>query len=226
VSEKPRLSSLDLWAAHERQCLLLLRRALTALAADCVSEAEDDLNRELYWHLVRANHEAARDGEPPLPPVTYEGRNPPSASDEERARREFKIPDFAWGLTDHLATDPRRSAKHFVIECKRLTRPVRRDWIYTKQYIVAGVLRFVREEHAYGKDMRSGAMVGYLQDILAADAIHAVNATAAREAIAALLVRQSNEDEVDLEHDLDRPFPESPFRLQHLWARVAPAPQR
>ncbi|MGB0096997.1 MAG: hypothetical protein WBP81_31210 [Solirubrobacteraceae bacterium] len=41
-----------------------------------------------------------------------------------------------------------------------------------------GVLRFIMLEHAYGKDMRGGAMVGYLQRITVDDAYDAVNAAA------------------------------------------------
>jgi hypothetical protein len=191
------------------------------LAAERVGEAEVDLNRRLYRCIIRASHAASvKDGAESLPVVVPEGKNPPSGSDAERAAREHKIPDFYWAYIDHLAADPDAAAKQFVVECKRLTAPTS-DWIYTKEYVMSGIARFISAEHGYGKDSLSGAMVGYLQEISLVDAHAEINKWASGESIPQLSVsRQAGDDSAELDHRLDRSFPESPFHLLHLWTRV------
>jgi hypothetical protein len=220
MSARPRLSSLDLWAAHERRCIELLRAGLSLLAADPGGESEPDLNRRLYRAIVRASHAAAGAGDAPPPVVVPEGRNPPAVSDRERAEREFKIPDFYWAYIDDLAPDPAAAAKQFVVECKRLTL-ASKDWVYTEEYVRSGIARFISLGHGYGMDMASGAMVGYLQEIRLDDALAEVNAHAHADSIPPLsLNARSGEDSADLDHHLTRSFPESPFHLLHLWVRV------
>ncbi len=51
-------------------------------------------------------------------PRLFEGRNPPVASDAERAAREHKIPDFYWAYIDHLAVNPLAAARQFVVDAK------------------------------------------------------------------------------------------------------------
>lgn len=216
---RPRLSSIR-WAEHERRCLMVLRAALTLLSEQTTGPGEDDINRDLYFCIRSATHAAAHDGAI-LPPVVYEGRNPPAASDERRASREYKVPDFYWSLTDDLA-EPTDSWKYFVIECKRLAPSERRDWVYTQQYVANGILRFISPGHAYGKDMEAGAMVGYLQSLSIADALADVNAHAAGSKVSELVLsRRDEERAADLEHRLERDFAVTPYRLSHLWVRVS-----
>jgi len=125
------------------------------------SVSEPDLNREFYFLLVTATQTARRHGMSLSPPVP-EGQNPPSADDAARAAREHKRPDFYWGLIDDLEPDPRRAARQFVVECKRLDVATR-GWIFTARYVSDGILRFINAYHGYGRDATSGAMVGYLQ---------------------------------------------------------------
>jgi len=202
----------------------VLRDALTLLSRKATAEREDDINRDLLFCIAEATHAASGNG-PALPPIVYEGRSPPSASDQARAAREFKVPDFQWGLTDHHATDPKAAFKHFVIECKRLAPSTRRDWVYTEQYVRNGILRFISPEHGYGKGMASGAMVGYLQGLSIDTAHTEINAHAAGERIPPLeFSARDGEEAADLEHRLDRPFEQAPYRLLHLWVRVNEAP--
>ncbi len=225
MNEGPRLTSLDLWGRYERLCIQLLRDALADLAAQPKGQNENDLNRGLYRAIVRASHSAARSGAIP-PVVVPEGRNPPAASDRERAEREFKIPDFYWAYVDPLMENPDDSAKQFVVECKRLTARTK-DWVYTREYVESGIARFIRPAHGYAKGMASGAMVGYLQQIPLDDALDEVNVCAAAAAIPQLAVTaRDGEAGAALDHDFVRPFPQSPFRLTHIWARVGKAPSR
>ena len=126
--------------------------------------------------------------------------------------------------TGHLSTphanDPDDAAKQFVVECKRLTKP----WaVYTREYVKSGIARFISAGHGYGKGMPSGAMVGYLQEIALNDALNRVNAVAVSDSIPPLFLQgRDAETSAELAHDLVRPYPEAPFHLMHLWARVGP----
>ena len=147
MREQPQLTSLDLWGEHEQLCNDLIRAALKELASQPVDRQENDLNRDLYFALIRASQKIARHRGPLATPV-YEGRNPPDPSDEERAEREFKIPDFQWGYVDHLANDIDIAARYFVVECKRLTSQTS---LSERRYVECGVNRFISPAHGYGK---------------------------------------------------------------------------
>lgn len=225
MNEGPALTSLGLWGRYERLCIQLLRDALADLAAEPTGQNENDLNRGLYRAIVRASHSAARSGATP-PVVVPEGRNPPAASDRERAEREFKIPDFYWAYVDPLMENPDECAKQFVVECKRLATRTK-DWVYTREYVESGIARFIRPAHGYAKGMASGAMVGYLQQIPLDVALDEVNVSADATAIPRLaMTARDGEAAADLDHELVRPFPQSPFRLAHVWARVDGTPLR
>ena len=218
MNHRPRLWALDLWSQHEALCLGLLRQALKDVASQAsVEHDEDTLNRELYRAIIRSSQSVAQRGEH-LPVVVPEGRNPPVSSDQERAEREFKIPDFYWAYIDPHASDPNDAAKQFVVECKRLTRP---PADYTREYVKSGIARFINVGHGYAKGVASGAMVGYLQHVVLDDAIHRINGIAEAEAIPPLnRGRRVNETRAEFDHDVTRPFPVSPFRLAHIWARM------
>lgn len=215
----PRLTSIDLWGRHERRCLQILREALAMLATYDDGDREVDLNRRLYRCIVAASHAIAQREQVELPVVVPEGRNPPSASDAERSTREHKIPDFYWAYIDHLADNPVAAARQFVVECKRLTVPSK-NWVYTEQYIKAGVVRFTSSDHGYGKAAPSGAMVGYLQEVMQLDqALLEVNAVATAEGLPTLTPRGDPAKIAELDHSLVRAFPDSPYHLLHLWLR-------
>lgn len=221
MSARPRLTSIDLWARHEQRCVEILRDAIALLDAGPRDEAEPDLNRRLYRAIIDVQVAQARRGAEQLSVVVPEGRNPPVASDEQRTAREHKIPDFYWAYVDHLALEPAAVARQFVVECKRLATPTK-SWDYIEQYVSAGVLRFAIEDHGYGKDTPSGAMVGYLQGVDADDALTGVNAHVDAVRIPRLEARRrSGNTSVELDHQFDRSFRDSPFLLMHLWMRVS-----
>ena len=221
MNRQPRLSSIDLWGDHERLCTELLRLALESLADQSPDTNENDLNRALYRAIIRLSHKAAHGGEY-IPPVVPEGRNPPASTDLERAKREFKIPDFYWAYIDPLVDDPDDASKQFVVECKRLTNPSAH---YVREYVDSGIARFINLGHGYGMGMKSGAIAGYLQDVLLDDALVRVNDVVQGNAIPSLVqTHRRGETGAEFEHIVVRAFPESPFRLIHIWGRIGPEP--
>jgi hypothetical protein len=208
--KQPLLSSVDLWARHERRCLEVLTVALARLSVPDPDETEDELNRRLYRCIAEAARAIERRDGIELPVVVPEGRNPPLASDSQRAAREFKRPDFYWAYHDHDGEEP---ARQLVVECKRLTRAASR-WIYTEQYVTAGITRFVTIDHGYGKEAPSGVMVGYLQSMDAETALAEVNDHLQTANLPHALAAHGHTGQLtQLEHLLQRGFPHSPFRL-------------
>lgn len=226
MTSSPRLvlSDLDLWGIHVARCTAVLQRALELMAASEPLPSpldETTLNRCLYWHILAAQRELGEAGLAPLAPVIPEGRNAPAANDVNRTARENKIPDFQWGLTDDQVADVRLSAKHFVVECKCLIEPRRADWIYTKQYVINGIKRFVTVDHGYGMDARDAAMIGYVRSISFEELLTTVDGHISDEGLPPLgELGRDEETSIELAHSLSRSFGESPIRLAHFWHRV------
>jgi hypothetical protein len=219
---QPKISQPMTWDRHVSLVLTVLVRALTILQSRVSNtESEISLNRELYFCLLEANEELHRyTGEAFNHQPTSEAKNPPDPDDEQRAKRENKIPDFFWGFIDHTSPDPRRGARNFYIECKRLLKPTRADWVFNENYIHHGVLRFVTEEHGYAKGEKEAAMVGYVQNMDFIDILAEVNKTATNASVPSLkgaIAGWNTDGTSRLEHELTRPFQISPFRLQHFW---------
>lgn len=218
MSGPPLLDSLGLWKHYEGIFLELLRQALTELADCPPEENEDELNRRLYKAIGRASHRIAQDVEG-LPGVLLTPRNPPAADDDERVEREYKEPDLIWPFIDSHAPDPEECSKHFVVECKRLTKPHSR---FAREYVVSGISRFRQASHGYAKGMPSGAMIGYLQQIEVDNAHQRINSHSQSRSIPPLVITErEGESRAHFEHGFERPFAASPFRLFHIWARVS-----
>ncbi len=220
--KQPRISAGQVWRNHERRVLRIFEGALELLRAeDNLDVCEDLLNRKLYFCVLKANAKQYRLGKGfdwlPL----FDGKNQPDANDKERATREHKRPDFQWGFVDHTEPNPERQGKHYIIECKRLGTPVSKAWVFNRNYVQQGILRFVCAEHGYGKSVSSGAIVGYIRSMLSADILSDVNVHATQARLPSITL--SRDGWVDggvsqLEQELDRPkVPPTPFSLRHLW---------
>jgi hypothetical protein len=161
----PSLKSRSFWAKREARCLAILEHALLSLREESnLPDAEVDLNRRLYFCLLQASRKL-HPNETIAP--TPECNNQPDVDDQARAIREQKRPDFQWIYLDKYEADPNRSSKQFVVECKRLGKPARIDWVLNANYVNHGVCRFKDAQWAYAKRFPSGAMVGYWQSMVA-----------------------------------------------------------
>ena len=206
-----------LWATREAKCLSIIKRALSMLReADDLTETEVELNRLLYFYLLTASRELYPDDV--IAPIT-ECNNQPDINDEARARREQKRPDFQWIYLDRYESDPQRSSKQFVVECKRLGEAPRSNWVLNVNYSEHGIRRFRDPEWAYAKHAPSGAMLGYWQSMEGIEVLREVNEGCHHRSIPNLmLVGSCSSNGISkFEHDLERPFQISPFKLHHLW---------
>ena len=213
----PHLTSLNLWAARQAKCFAILARALMNLRQfENLPETEVELNRRLYFCLLTATRELYPEDE--IAPVT-ECNNQPDPDDEARAKREQKRPDFQWVFLDRYESDPRRSSKQFVVECKRLGKALRPDWVFNLNYTNHGMVRFCDAEWAYAKRAPSGAMVGYWQNMDGNELLAEVHQGSRKTSLPDLnpVGGWSLGGVSWLEHTFDRSFEISPFKLHHLW---------
>lgn len=217
----PLITDLPLWERHEQRVLTILRSALQRLQAKGpLAGDERALNRELYGCILDVNAENQKSGGPWFDhPPSPEGENPPTP-DTEGTASERKIPDLQWGFIDHQSPDPRRGVRNFVIECKRLGSPSNSGQVFNELYATAGVRRFADPQYRYGKDVNSGAMVGYVQSLTPSAIIVQVNGALQRDRLPQLgLPTQTGGTLTEIDHVIHRSFEISPFRLFHLWIR-------
>jgi hypothetical protein len=180
------------------------------------ASSEIELNRQFYFCLLAATRELFPDEE--VAPVV-ECNNQPDPDDEARARREQKRPDIQWVYLDRYETDPQRSSKQFVVECKRLGTAPRSDWVLNTNYVSNGIARFREADWAYAKLSSSGAMVGYWQSMQPDDVLIEVNTECAKQSFPHLgpaggwVIGGTSR----FEHGFNRSFEVSPFTLHHFW---------
>ncbi len=218
----PILRSLRLWTKREVMCLAILERALRLLRTENpLPELEIDLNRRLYFCLLTTSSELYP--KDPVAPIS-ECNNQPDPDDISRAAREQKRPDFQWVYRDQYESDPQRSSKQFVVECKRLGKPCRPDWVFNLNYVRHGICRFRDPKWAYAKSFTSGAMVGYCQSMEPAQALKEVNEEAGQNSLPHIIpVGSPASHGQRLGHTFERSFPVSPFHLHHLWIDLRPS---
>jgi hypothetical protein len=219
----PHLLSQNFWKKHQDRCLLTVERALVLLRqTGNLPESEVDLNRLLHFCLLRASRELYPENE--IAPST-ECNNQPDPDDETRVKREQKRPDFQWIFLDRYEPDPLRSSRQFVVECKRLGMATRADWILNKNYTNHGIGRFRETEWAYAKGVSSGAIVGYWQSMEADDVLTEVHEESRAKSFPDMVLESAWKpgDVSRLQHDFERSFQGSPFRLHHLWVDLKAA---
>jgi hypothetical protein len=213
----PSLHSRGLWTSREAKCLSIIGEALKRLRdTPNLPETEVELNRHLYFCLLEASRDLYPEEE--IGPEV-ECNNQPDPDDQARAKREMKRPDFQWAYLDRYEESARHSSKQFVVECKRLGKARRADWVFNVNYVHDGIVRFKDPEWAYAKRFPSGAMVGYWQDMDAPDILSEVNREVRKKSLPDLIPADGwNVGGISrCEHTFERTFETSPFKLHHLW---------
>lgn len=218
----PLISGLPLWERHEQRVLAILHSALHLLRTKEPEGHEPKLNRDLYLCILRVNRENHASGGPvfDFPPI-LDGRNPPTPDTEDSAS-ERKLPDLSWRYIDHQEPDPHRSVRAFAIECKRLGSPSSSGWNFNLRYATDGVRRFTDPDSGYGRDVASGAMVGYVESLTFEQIVAEVNEVLTQFGVPPLALPPADGPLTEMDHSFARPFPISPFRLAHLWIDIRP----
>lgn len=218
---RPLITKTDIWKEIVIQSVEVFNDALLELRnKGHLPDSETLLNRELDFCLLESIRKKAEEGKVIDIAPMIDARNQPDPDDPPGAIREKKFPDFSIPYIDHAEPDARKSRRVFVIECKRLGKPVRSDWVFNENYVHHGIRRFITMEHGYAKNERFGAMVGYIQSMDFDDILAEVNAAADNATIPKLQKPGNGWNEKGTSHmdqTLNRPFPISPFQLSHLW---------
>lgn len=221
---RPHLSTIDSWANYETRILRVIVLALELLRnkkCDLTKKNEDKLNYELYFCMLEAVRKMGGADSGIDSPPAYECINQPLEDEDHLDVARKRRPDFQWGYIDHSEPDPRKSAKHYCVECKRLGTPTRVDRVFNQNYISNGVSRFVERKYNYGRASSSGTMIGYMQSMEAERILAEVNEEACNRSITALRLSREGwkrNGVSRLDHKFDRPrIVPSPFELRHFW---------
>lgn len=201
-----------------REALMVLCRK-PELPMDEYDLQRHSLNREFYFCL----REAYRKKKPQLlhQMPTYDAKNPPNEGDNIPTESERMRPDFYWDIIDHQAGED--FCEHrFVLECKRLGKPSSKSWKLNEKYVQNGIRRFITQPHEYGKGNDACGMVGYVQNMTFDEILKEVNLAITQNPEPISLLSPPNEGWEEkgvstMEHQLERSFPISPFRLKHFW---------
>jgi len=221
---RPRLSKIDSWANYETRILKVIVSALELLRSgkcDLTEKCEDELNYEFYFCMLEAVRELGGEDSGINAPPVYECTNQPLEEEELLDVSRKKRPDFQWGYIDHSERNPRKSAKYYYVECKRLGTPTRSDWVFNRNYVLHGVLRFVKPEWKYGRASSSGTMIGYIQSMEVKDILSGVNEEAFNNDIPPIELGSEGWEKKGvrrLEHEFNRPkVVPTHFTLRHFW---------
>ena len=215
---QPSIFQLTSWENYKHNIFIAIHEALLILLQEQnLPKIEDSpIQHSLNRHLAKVCFKKAIYlNRLPISRPTYNGENPPYKDDVERHLRENTKPDFAWSIIDHTA-DEENCERNFILECKRLgDQP-------SKNYVNKGIRRFIAQPHEYGKGDDSCGMIGYIQSMGFDDILQEINSAISQNSdpISSLPLPINGWQEngiSELEHDLERPFPVSPFRMCHFW---------
>jgi hypothetical protein len=223
---QPSLSNIKTWRNFEKYALEVLDLSLKMLREKpSLPEAEDlpngdNLNRQLCSCIHEVVYQWELEREEDLPFTLNLKRDQAKQPDFEKMEEfqdfERKKPDFQWTFTDRLDMSSSNSYfKNYDIECKRLGGSS-----FPKEYVINGVMRFIKKSHCYGQFTSSGVMIGYVQNLDFEAILDKVNNVASSNSLPKLLPASEswNKDVSRLDHKLDRlDIEPTPFDLRHLW---------
>ena len=210
------------WEEQAQFALGLVLLALEQLhsqrrSAPAFPEDEKEVSKELGLHLDRlVDRNGELNGYPTIPRPNYDGIQGRDADYDESREHEDKRPDIRFIIRD--AQDVNGSHKTLAFECKRLGLSASGHSL-NKEYVEKGIVRFCRQSHRYGAYSGWGVMIGYIQSSQHENILRQVNEHIQNNTLADLTLSDAGWQRVSsrLEHQLERPFEISPFRLVHLW---------
>ncbi len=155
---RPSLYSIDIWTHWENGILSFLIEALgelskVAIPTDDENTITDSLHKTVL--TIKFKRDKITFGS-----IVRQTQNQPiyavGVSENETSLR--KKPDLLWVFNDENATTPEKSQRYFTIECKCLSTEEK-----DKDYVEKGVSRFILNDWGYGRNEKSGAMIGYIK---------------------------------------------------------------
>ena len=187
---------------------------------ETLPQGEESINFELYWKCREIHLELIRAGKSIPFLIEFDSTNQPEPDDSNESRRLRKRPDFTCALVDAQATDYRQSQIRYTLECKRLGKAAG-NWVFTENYSEHGMLRFRQPDHSYAKGARSGAMIGYVQNMTDDELLKEVSQSAAQRGIPSLSKAAAawvarTVMQLD-QNPMTRDFDVIPIQLNHLW---------
>ena len=224
-SARPSLIQANLWRRRHAHYIAVIERALLLLREHTVLPVDErNLVRELYFKIITARRQLDPNGRFCSP--CFESQNPPDPDYECVQAFENKRPDIQWRHDDESAPDDRHREKSFVIECKRLGTTTAARWNFNEQYVIGGVMRFHSPDWRYGLHMSDGMMVAFVQSMDFVAILNILNSQLAKNELPLLILKGTFLDtEISrLNHELQRSFPNSPFRLSHHWLDIRDIP--
>ena len=166
-----------LWERHEQHVLNVFQLALLRLKKEKhLPKDEPTLNEILYVH-ARYVYCSLPYEQKPMSFVKRNSEIPPRRIEEVGERWTKKKPDFQWELINTQETNPEKAIKEYTIECKRLAEKTSAGRDFINEYVVNGIIRFISKEHRYGIGTISGAMIGYVQNLVHAEVLKQINLT-------------------------------------------------
>ena len=225
-ASRPSLIHQKLWQSRRKHYIAVFENALMLLRQRHDLPVDElGLVRELHFASVTARRTLDPTGLFRAP--VFEAQNLPNPDSDRPEAFEHKRPDIQWIHDDESAADDRHREKAFVIECKRLGQTTASRWNLNEQYVISGVHRFHSINWRYGLHMSEGMMIGFVQDMDMPSILGAVNAHIETTCLPHLKL----EDPFfvtgvsSLNHEFERAFSRSPFKLFHQWIDLRDIPK-
>ena len=212
-----RPSGKKIWEKHVKDYTEIFRRALIALSSLPKIDASEvaistQLNTLLQKECFKYNRE--------LPYPKYNLPIPPKAKGKNSVQEKTGQPDFTCCFKDGYAEAYDKSEFNFHIECKCLGLPNRSNWVFNKNYVNEGIMRFDHKDKCYGENAADGMMVGYIISMNTENICKEVNAELAKikRNFSPICFVPSSELLKETTQQLKRVvIAPSDFTLTHLW---------
>lgn len=229
---RPLISHGKTWAKFEKCILETFSLALKILHTKSSLPFEEDkagrdsLNRrlEISFRRVIKEWEDLHDEDYPYPLSLKRNNSKQPDLDNEEVVNEFesKIPDFQLEFKDRLGRGKSLNEyfKNYDIECKRLGIKMTSGRSLSKEYVVRGVIRFIKNTHCYGQYTSSGMMIGYVQGTDMQTILDEINDNTSSFALSTLVLSPEGwTPEISrLDQRIDRSEVQpTPFDLRHIW---------
>lgn len=214
-----------MWEKHEQLVLEVFMLALEMLREKvdlpieefAISEALALKTREVNFALNQKGRGL------PFPPDWEKPKQPASETDLGQSKKA-KRPDFSCLFRNHAAQNYSNAYLEYHIECKRLGKSSNSGWNFNENYVTKGICRFLSTTHRYGEGAFSGAMIGYVQNMVLISIIEQINSHILHQLgneIPGIRFSEADFDEMGLiksSQELTRKnVSPSSFELRHLW---------